>query len=229
MASWPAASASSASTTIGASPAAHSPARGERRAHDPDRVLDPGLVQREHVGVALATTTTCPRAPRRPARGEPEELAALVEDVALGVLRYLGCWLSRSARAPKPSTRPRASASGNMIRPRKRSIEPAAPCCDRAASPASQQLARREAAAQRTDAAACPRRSARSRRGRSSDAPPQAAAGEVRRAPRRLVRVPQVRARSSPPCGRAARAAARARSGARRACGSSSSRSSVTP
>ena len=37
------------------------------------------------------------------------------------VLRYFGGWFSRIARAPKPTTRPRASASGNMIRSRKRS------------------------------------------------------------------------------------------------------------
>src|SRR4029453_4308125 len=39
-------------------------------------------------------------------------------------LRYLGRSSGRNALAPNPSTRPRSSHSGNMMRPRKRSINP---------------------------------------------------------------------------------------------------------
>ena len=64
--------------------------RGQRRAHDPDRVLEPGLMQREHVGVALGDHH--PSLARRgdPRQVSPEELAPLVEHVALGCIEVLG-------------------------------------------------------------------------------------------------------------------------------------------
>ena len=96
--------------------------RGDRRPHHRDRLLDPRLVQREHVRVALDHDRPPRLRDRRPRAVDPEQRAALAVQLALGRVQVLRLRVRRpSPRAPKPSTRPRGSRTGNMIRARKRS------------------------------------------------------------------------------------------------------------
>ena len=51
-----------------------------------------------------------------------------------GLFRYFGPSPPGITRAPNPRTRPRASQSGNVMRPRNRSIGPRRPCDETPAS-----------------------------------------------------------------------------------------------
>ena len=63
---------------------------GDRRPHHPDRLLDPGLVQRQHVGVALDHDRPAALGDRLFGQVDPVEHLALVEEVGLGRVDVLG-------------------------------------------------------------------------------------------------------------------------------------------
>ena len=67
----------------------------------------------------------------------PNSCARLWYSSESDVFRYLGRWLSRIARAPNPTTLPRASAEGNMIRSRNRSYTCPERVFERCARPAA--------------------------------------------------------------------------------------------
>ena len=113
----PCAAASSIPRSVAASPAA-SPSKqshalvrqprellqlplGERRAHRRDDRLEPGLAQREHVGVALDDDRALLLRDRGARAVEPVEQVALAEELALGrvdVLRAQRVVLAQLAR-----------------------------------------------------------------------------------------------------------------------------------
>ncbi len=123
IASWPAVSASSASSTVVAirDELPHLLGR-QRGAHQTHGVGHPRLVHRDHVGVALAQDHAARRAPRGRGRGRRRRGGG-----PCGRRRCRRCSGTSvsappAARAPRsPAPCPRVSASGNMIRARKRS------------------------------------------------------------------------------------------------------------
>ena len=189
-------------------------ALGQRGAHRADRLGDPGLAQRDHVGVALDEHEP-PGARRRRARevGAVDE-RALVEQLGLRRVEVLGLVVGRQ--------RPRAEAEHVALRVGEREHDPPAEAVEQPAAPraaarrgpppaARPRCSRRRARRRSPD----PTRAARSRRGTRAARPPRARArpGTRARAPPR--RTPTARARSRRRCARAARAAARGARGAR--------------
>ena len=203
---------------------------GQRRAHDPDGVAQPGLVQREHVRVALAQRHAAGLRGRSPARGRSRRAGGPCgRSRPSVVLTYFGCWSAPIARAPKPSTRPRASherehdprggssrRSARLLlrraRARRRraraSLKPARARGDQHCVPRARRVADAELAQRRL-------------------LEPAARAGtRARPSPRRT---PTAGARRRPRCARAARAAGRGALRFSASRGSSSSSSSWTP
>ena len=74
---------------------------GERGAHRGDDRLEPGLVQREHVGVALDHDRALLLRDRRPRAVEAVEQVALAEELALGRVDVLGAQRVVLAQLPR--------------------------------------------------------------------------------------------------------------------------------
>ena len=107
------------------------------------------------------------------------------------VLRYFGRCSSRMRPRPKPSTRPRVSVSGNMMRERKRSYSRRSVCLRALRQTSRIQLGLGEAAAQRAREHAVPGARERSRRGTRTGSPPPAPAQQILAGARGLGRLPQ--------------------------------------
>ena len=118
----PAESASSASTTSSTIPeSAATCSVGDRRAHHPDRLLDPGLVQGEHVGVALDHHRPAGLGDRRLGRSMPVEHPALVEEVGLRRVDVLGA-LVGAHRPPAEAERAAAAVADREHDPRAEAV-----------------------------------------------------------------------------------------------------------